>query len=106
MGSDYFLAHVPTLSLENLNFISKPSIKYKTIEIDFIGFNKPEYYTKEDRIEKERWVGMTLFQVLSSDGSVLANSVHENYFFINGNIHPIYSIDISLPLTNENLQNG
>jgi hypothetical protein len=82
---------------------------WKSLEIDFLGFNKVEYYAKSDDIEKERWVGMSLSrnlkhlkssknQTIEIESSSSDFSTFEDYLFVNGNIHPIKSIDFSIPL--------
>lgn len=49
---------------------------------------------------------MSLYKPLNSDGSVMKESLHESFFFINGNVHPIYNIEFTLPLNENGLRNG
>jgi len=54
-------------------------------------FSKPEYYSKHENIEKERYIGLQF-------GRPFAPSEKENqldFFFFNGKIHPIHSVDYS-----------
>jgi hypothetical protein len=54
------------LDLSQVQNILKPKeLVYNSVELDFLGFHKLEYYAKHDKIEKERWVGMTLYQSLN-----------------------------------------
>lgn len=52
-------------------------------------FSKPEYYSKHENIEKERYIGLNF-------GRSFAPTEVENlqdFIFFNGKTHPIYAID-------------
>ena len=50
---NYFESLIPIINMNGLDkLISSPRVNYKSIQIDFLGFNKLEYYAKHDNIEK------------------------------------------------------
>ena len=47
------------------------------------GFSKPEFYANDQKIDKERWLGLNF-------GSI--NNESEDFIFFNGKIFPVKSI--------------
>jgi hypothetical protein len=52
-------------------------------------FSKPEYYSKHENIEKERYIGLHLSRSFAAQSA----ENFEDFFFFNGKIHAIHSID-------------
>lgn len=48
----YLQSYVPNVNMKTFEITKKPQWNLKTLEIDFIGFDKLEYYSKHDNIEK------------------------------------------------------
>lgn len=52
-------------------------------------FSKPEYYSKHENIEKERYLGLHFARPFAP--SKVEN--FQDYLFFNGKIYPVYNID-------------
>ena len=85
-----------TRSLNNKLGLSLPQSnwRWKGFKAFMQCFSKPEYYSKHERIEKERYVGLQFGRSFgNNDGKKVEN--FQDYLFYNGKIVPIYELDYS-----------